>query len=83
MRIIINGPKKIDRFPSVNYAKLQIKALNFRTDKPMRHRKRQNVETADDEEDHSETGKNCMIIKIIIKIWSNREQTFRRGHFFT
>ena len=30
----------------------------------MRQRKRQNVETADDEEDHSETRKNFMTIVI-------------------
>jgi hypothetical protein len=60
MRIKINGLKEIDRFPSTNYAKLWIKAGHLRTDDPMRHRKQENVETADDEEDHSETGKIFM-----------------------
>ena len=43
-----------------NYAKLWIKAGHLCTDDPMRHRKQENVETADDEEDHSETGKILM-----------------------
>ena len=60
MRIRINGPKEIDRFPSANYAKLWIKAGHLCTDDPMRQRKRQNVETTDDEEDDLETGQIFM-----------------------
>ena len=79
MKININEPKEIAGFPSANCVKPWIKAGHFRTDDPMRHRKRQNVKTSDAEEDYSETGKNCMTSYIFKgKIYSKQKKKINK-----
>lgn len=50
MRLRINGPSQLDRFPSAKYARAWTKLGHMRTDDPNQQRKRKHHEIADDDE---------------------------------
>ena len=49
MRINLNGPNDLERFPAIKYAKLWVKAGHMKTDDPARV-KRKKVDFLDDNE---------------------------------